>query len=133
MEAIAKCLFALGKLSELMRRQAAQGYTEPSNLRGSHHDDTGQNLPYLAGSFPRQPSSLLRRASCFWSGAVETTHENFLFERTALADVDFWNHHTRNDVRKRSRRSSGRHGRAGFHIGDYQLDKDHWSEGYVTV
>jgi uncharacterized protein len=39
------------------------------------------------------------RFMLFWSGAVETTHENVLFERTAAADPDFWTHHTRDEVR----------------------------------
>ncbi len=40
------------------------------------------------------------RFMLFWSGAIETTHENLLFERTALADADFWSHHTPDDVRE---------------------------------
>jgi pimeloyl-ACP methyl ester carboxylesterase len=40
------------------------------------------------------------RFMLFWSGAVETTHENLLFEQTAAADADFWRHHTPDEVRR---------------------------------
>jgi dienelactone hydrolase len=50
------------------------------------------------------PAAALERREArfmvFWSGAVETTHQNLLFERTAGADKDFWDHHTHDDVRK---------------------------------
>jgi pimeloyl-ACP methyl ester carboxylesterase len=40
------------------------------------------------------------RFMLFWSGAVETSHENLLFEQTAAADADFWRHHTPDDARR---------------------------------
>ena len=40
------------------------------------------------------------RFMVLWSGAVETTHEDFLFEKVALADSAFWDHHTDEDVQK---------------------------------
>ena len=39
------------------------------------------------------------RFMVLWSGAVETTHEDVLFERIALPDRDFWSHHTHDEVR----------------------------------
>jgi uncharacterized protein len=35
-----------------------------------------------------------------WSGAVETTHEDFLFEEVALRDPAFWAHHTDEEAQK---------------------------------
>jgi uncharacterized protein len=40
------------------------------------------------------------RFMLLWSGAVETTHEDVQFERLALAEPDFWDHHTREDVQR---------------------------------
>jgi alpha-beta hydrolase superfamily lysophospholipase len=40
------------------------------------------------------------RFMLLWSGAVETTHEDIQFERLALAEPDFWDHHTHEDVKK---------------------------------
>lgn len=39
------------------------------------------------------------RFMVLWSGAVETTHEDVLFENVALPDPDFWSHHTHDEVR----------------------------------
>jgi uncharacterized protein len=35
-----------------------------------------------------------------WSGAIETTHEDLLFEQVALPDPAFWDHHTHEEVQK---------------------------------
>jgi uncharacterized protein len=40
------------------------------------------------------------RFMVLWSGAVETTHEDVVFERIALADPAFWDHHTHEEVLK---------------------------------
>lgn len=40
------------------------------------------------------------RFMVLWSGAVETTHEDLLFEQVALADSDFWNHHSHAQVKE---------------------------------
>ena len=41
------------------------------------------------------------RFMVLWSGAVETTHEDVLFEEAALPDPAFWDHHTHEEVQKR--------------------------------
>jgi hypothetical protein len=38
------------------------------------------------------------RFMLLWSGAVETTHEDILFEQVALSDPAFWEHHRHADV-----------------------------------
>jgi uncharacterized protein len=38
------------------------------------------------------------RFMVLWSGAVETTHEDVLFEQLALPDPAFWDHHTHDEV-----------------------------------
>jgi len=46
-------------------------------------------------------ASLKNRGARFmvlWSGAVETTHEDVLFEQLALPDPTFWDHHTHDEV-----------------------------------
>jgi len=40
------------------------------------------------------------RFMVLWSGAVETTHEDILFEHLALPDPTFWDHRTHEEVRK---------------------------------
>ena len=48
-------------------------------------------------------AALKNRQACFivlWSGAVETTHEDFLFEQAALRDPAFWDHHTDAEAQK---------------------------------
>jgi len=40
------------------------------------------------------------RFMVLWSGAVETTHEDVLFEQVALPDKEFWDHHTHEEVPK---------------------------------
>jgi hypothetical protein len=39
------------------------------------------------------------RFMVLWSGAVETTHEDVLFEQLALPDPSFWDHRTHDEVR----------------------------------
>jgi alpha-beta hydrolase superfamily lysophospholipase len=39
------------------------------------------------------------RFMVLWSGAAETTHEDFLFEQLALSRPDFWDQHTHEEVR----------------------------------
>jgi uncharacterized protein len=39
------------------------------------------------------------RFMVFFSGAVETTHENVLFEHRTVNDPGFWDHHTHQEVR----------------------------------
>jgi pimeloyl-ACP methyl ester carboxylesterase len=38
------------------------------------------------------------RFMVLWSGAIETTHEDVLFEQLALPDPAFWDHHTHDGV-----------------------------------
>jgi uncharacterized protein len=40
------------------------------------------------------------RFMVFWSGAVETTHEDVMFEEAALPDPAFWDHHSHENVQK---------------------------------
>ena len=40
------------------------------------------------------------RFMVLWSGPVETTHEEMLFEQIARRDPSFWDHHTNEDVQK---------------------------------
>ena len=40
------------------------------------------------------------RFMVLWSGAVETTHEDVLFEEAALPDPAFWDHHTHDEVQR---------------------------------
>jgi pimeloyl-ACP methyl ester carboxylesterase len=40
------------------------------------------------------------RFMVLWSGAVETTHEDVLFEHVAQPDPAFWDHHTHQDLQK---------------------------------
>lgn len=40
------------------------------------------------------------RFMLLWSGPVETTHEEMLFEQAALRDHKFWDHHTNEEVQK---------------------------------
>src|SRR5207302_10830127 len=40
------------------------------------------------------------RFMVLWSGAVETTHEDVLFEQVALPDKEFSDHHTHEEVPK---------------------------------
>jgi uncharacterized protein len=40
------------------------------------------------------------RFMVLWSGAVETTHEDLLFEQVAHSDPAFWEHHTHEEVQK---------------------------------
>lgn len=40
------------------------------------------------------------RFMVLWSGAVETTHEDVLFEQIALRDLGFWHHHTDEQAQK---------------------------------
>jgi pimeloyl-ACP methyl ester carboxylesterase len=83
-EDAAAALHALG-------RESGLGNVPRGFIGGSQ---AGWVIP-LAASKSRDARFML-----LWSGAVETTHENFLFERTALADERFWIHHTHDDVRK---------------------------------
>jgi len=49
------------------------------------------------------PAALKNRDARFmvlWSGAVETTHEDVLFEHVAMPDKEFWDHHTHEEVQK---------------------------------
>jgi uncharacterized protein len=50
------------------------------------------------------PSAALKnpeaRFMVLWSGAVETTHEDVLFEEAALPDPAFWDHHTHQEVQE---------------------------------
>lgn len=38
------------------------------------------------------------RFMVLWSGAIETTHEDMLFEQVAMRDPAFWDHHTHAEV-----------------------------------
>jgi hypothetical protein len=40
------------------------------------------------------------RFMVLWSGAVETTHEDILFEQVAQRDPAFWDHHTNEETQK---------------------------------
>jgi uncharacterized protein len=40
------------------------------------------------------------RFMLLWSGPVETTHEEVLFEQVARRDPEFWDHHTNEEVQK---------------------------------
>jgi pimeloyl-ACP methyl ester carboxylesterase len=52
----------------------------------------GWIIPLAALTAPQARFMLL------FSGAVETTHENVQFEYLALADPDFWDHHTHEEM-----------------------------------
>jgi uncharacterized protein len=58
------------------------------------------------------PLAALKNSSAsfmvLWSGAIETTHEDFLFEQAALPDPAFWEHHTHEDVQKMMARTADR-------------------------
>lgn len=54
----------------------------------------GWIIPTAALSAPQA------RFMVLWSGAVETTHEDLLFEQLALKDPNFWDRHTHDEVRE---------------------------------
>ena len=75
-------------------------------LQSVRHDKMLRGVPlgFIGGSQAGWiiPLAALKNRSArfmvLWSGAVETTHEDVLFEQLALPDPTFWDHHTHDGV-----------------------------------